>query len=138
MTTTSSNPSITIPAITTTTLISNPRESHQINIATCAATSWLIGAVFVALRFYTRGRLLLLLQPGGGVTVLGTEDWFILIALPLLRRHLGAGMIEQAHYVPRQARARSTSTPSLAIPMARARGLVHDTCGYMLAAALHH
>ncbi|KAK3377577.1 hypothetical protein B0H63DRAFT_435777 [Podospora didyma] len=70
------------------TLISNPRESYQVNIIACASITWFLGATFVALRFYTRGRLL---------HNLGAEDWFILVAL-VFSGATCAGMIEQATY----------------------------------------
>ncbi|KAK0739394.1 hypothetical protein B0T21DRAFT_436214 [Apiosordaria backusii] len=75
-------------------LTSNPDESYQANIIACAAITWIIGATFVGLRFYTRG---ILLQ-----NVLGAEDWFILLAL-VFAAATCAGMIEH-----------------LMIPMARA------------------
>ena len=67
-------------------LVSNPRETYQVNIIVCAAITWGIGASFVGLRFYTRGYLL--------QNVLGTEDWFILGAL-VFSGATSAGMIER-------------------------------------------
>lgn len=67
-------------------LVSNPRDSYQTNIIACAAITWSIGAIFVALRFYTRGYLLR--------NVLGAEDWFVLVAL-VFSGATCAGMIER-------------------------------------------
>ena len=67
-------------------LISNPGESYQANIIACAVVTWILGATFVALRFYTRGRLL--------QNVLGAEDWFILVALAFSGATC-AGMVER-------------------------------------------
>ncbi|KAK3325949.1 hypothetical protein B0H66DRAFT_580695 [Apodospora peruviana] len=75
-------------------LISNPSESYQVNIIVCAALTWVVGAVFVALRFYTRGYLL--------QNVLGTEDWFILVAL-VFSGATSAGMIEPIYGLGKHA-----------------------------------
>ncbi|KAK3942513.1 hypothetical protein QBC46DRAFT_72177 [Diplogelasinospora grovesii] len=90
-------------------LISNLHESYQANIIACAAISWAVGATFVALRFYTRGRLL--------QNVLGTEDWFILVAL-VFSGATCAGMIEQAVYG--LGKHALDLDPALRMPMARA------------------
>ncbi|KAK1779052.1 hypothetical protein QBC45DRAFT_466323 [Copromyces sp. CBS 386.78] len=55
-------------------LISNPAESHQSSIIACAVITWSLSALFVGLRFYTRGFLL-------EGKVLGAEDWVLLVAL---------------------------------------------------------
>ncbi|KAK4446619.1 hypothetical protein QBC34DRAFT_271425, partial [Podospora aff. communis PSN243] len=68
-------------------LVSNPAESYQTDIIVCAVLTWIIGVIFVGLRFYTRTRLLR--------NVLGAEDWTILIAL-VFAGATCAGMIEQA------------------------------------------
>lgn len=46
-----------------------PHDSLVPNVIVCAVVSWAIAAVFVALRFYTRTRIL---------SVLGWSDWLIL------------------------------------------------------------
>ncbi|KAK4040871.1 hypothetical protein C8A01DRAFT_15327 [Parachaetomium inaequale] len=70
-------------------LISNPSESHQVNIVVCVVLTWLIGAVFVALRFYVRGWLL--------HNAIGVEDWLIVVAL-VFSGATSAGIIEQTVY----------------------------------------
>ncbi|KAK4176027.1 hypothetical protein QBC36DRAFT_387776 [Triangularia setosa] len=95
--------------ITFTKLISNPDESYQANIIACAAITWIIGATFVGLRFYTRKVLL--------QNVLGAEDWFILLAL-VFAAATCAGMIEQAIYG--LGKHTLDIDPSLLIHMARA------------------
>lgn len=67
-------------------LVSDPSKSYQANIIACAIITWAIGAIFVALRFYTRGCLL--------HNVLGAEDWLILVAL-IFSGATCAGMIER-------------------------------------------
>jgi hypothetical protein len=67
-------------------LVSNPAESYQTDIIVCAVLTWIIGVIFVGLRFYTRTRLLR--------NVLGAEDWTILIAL-VFAGATCAGMIER-------------------------------------------
>jgi hypothetical protein len=52
--------------------VSNPSESHQANIIICSAISWGVATAFVAVRFYTRWKI---------VYVLGVEDWILLVAL---------------------------------------------------------
>lgn len=74
------------PWPTASQLVSNPKESRQIDIIVCAAITWSIGAIFVSLRFYTRGYIL--------QNVLGMEDWFILVAL-VFSGATSAGMIER-------------------------------------------
>lgn len=54
-------------------LVSNPGETYQPEIIACAVVTWVIAAVFVALRFYTRGYLL--------HNAIGVEDWLIVVAL---------------------------------------------------------
>jgi hypothetical protein len=66
-------------------LISDPHETYQANIIACAAITFAIGTIFVALRFYTRGCLL---------HVLGAEDWCILASLVFSGAN-SAGMIER-------------------------------------------
>ena len=46
-----------------------PHDSLVTNVIVCAVVTWAIAAVFVALRFYTRTRIL---------SVLGWSDWLIL------------------------------------------------------------
>lgn len=48
-----------------------PHDSLVPNVIACAVVTWAIAAVFVALRFYTRTRIL---------SVLGWSDWLILIS----------------------------------------------------------
>lgn len=48
-----------------------PHDSLVPNIIICAVVTWLIAAVFVALRFYTRTMIL---------SVIGWSDWFIFIS----------------------------------------------------------
>lgn len=63
-------------------------ESYQGNIVACAAATWAIAAVFVALRFFLRGYLM---------KVLGREDWTILISL-LFSAGVSAAFIVEAHF----------------------------------------
>ncbi|KAK4201993.1 hypothetical protein QBC40DRAFT_252502 [Triangularia verruculosa] len=100
----SSPSNVTFPELT-----SNPDESYRTNIIACAVITWIIGAVFVGLRFYTRGMLL--------QNVLGAEDWFILLAL-VFAAATCAGMIEQAIYG--LGKHALDINPDLMIPMARA------------------
>lgn len=67
-------------------LISNPSETLQANIIASAVITWLIGAVFVGLRFYARGRLL--------DNVIGVEDWLMVVAL-VFSGATSAGFIER-------------------------------------------
>lgn len=67
-------------------LISNPSDNYSGSIIISAVLTWLIAALFVALRFYTRGWL---------VRILGWEDWVILASL-LFSALNSAGAIEQA------------------------------------------
>jgi len=67
-------------------LVRNPSESYQADIIACAAITWVISAVFVGMRFYTRTTLLR--------NVLGAEDWTILVAL-VFAGATCAGMIER-------------------------------------------
>ena len=57
-------------------LISNPS----------AVITWVIGAIFVGLRFYARGRLLR--------NVIGVEDWLMVVAL-VFSGATSAGFIER-------------------------------------------
>lgn len=66
--------------------ISNPSESHQADILASAIITWVIGAVFVGLRFYARGWLL--------KNAIGVEDWLILVAL-VFSAATTAGKIER-------------------------------------------
>src|SRR5690348_12228486 len=70
-------------------LISNPSESHQVNVIVCVMLAWLIGAVFVALRFYVRGCLL--------QNAIGVEDWLIVVAL-VFSGATSAGIIERERF----------------------------------------
>lgn len=63
-------------------------ESYQGNVVACAASTWAIAAVFVALRFFLRGYLM---------KVLGREDWTILVSL-LFSAGVSASFIVEAHY----------------------------------------
>ncbi|KAK3392729.1 hypothetical protein B0H63DRAFT_515948 [Podospora didyma] len=63
-----------------------PHDSHQNNIYASSVICWAIAAVFVALRFYTRGVI---------IRVLGPTDWCILTAL-VFAAATSAGVIEQA------------------------------------------
>ncbi|KAK1760163.1 hypothetical protein QBC47DRAFT_448749 [Echria macrotheca] len=87
----------------------NPGESHQVDIIVCAVLTWVIGAVFVGLRFYTRCRLLR--------NVLGAEDWTILVSL-VFAGATCAGMIEQAVYG--LGKHMLDVDPALMMPMGRA------------------
>lgn len=49
-----------------------PHDSRQGNIIAASVVTWVIAAVFVGLRFYTRGRI---------VRALNSSDWCILISL---------------------------------------------------------
>lgn len=69
-------------------LISNPADSYQANIIVCAVITWIIAAVFVALRFYTRRWLM---------HIIGWEDGVILASL-FFSALTSAGEIEQASY----------------------------------------
>jgi len=69
-------------------LYRNPNETYQANIIVCAVLTWVIGAGFVGVRFYTRCRLL---HNG-----LGAEDWTILAAL-VFAGATCAGMIERPY-----------------------------------------
>jgi hypothetical protein len=69
-------------------LVSDPSQSHQANIIVCAILSWMIATGFVAVRFYTRWRI---------VYVLGVEDWMLLVALILSGLNMAA-TIRQAFY----------------------------------------
>ncbi|KAK0720161.1 hypothetical protein B0H67DRAFT_460454, partial [Lasiosphaeris hirsuta] len=90
-------------------LVSNPQDSYQTNIIVCAVITWIIGAAFVGLRFYTRGRLL--------QNVLGAEDWTIVVAL-VFSGATCAGMIEQAVYG--LGRHTLDISPEMMIPMGKA------------------
>ncbi|KAB5516937.1 hypothetical protein GE09DRAFT_574246 [Coniochaeta sp. 2T2.1] len=70
-------------------LISDPSDTRQANIISCAVLTFLIASLFVALRFYTRVRLV------RGARVLGAEDWVILASLFFSGLN-SAGAIEQA------------------------------------------
>ena len=48
-----------------------PHDSLVPNVIACAVVTWAISAVFVALRFYTRTRIL---------SVIGWSDWLILVS----------------------------------------------------------
>ena len=67
-------------------LISNPSESHQVNVIVCVVLAWLIGAAFVALRFYVRGCLL--------PNAIAVEDWLIIVAF-IFSGATSAGIIER-------------------------------------------
>ncbi|KAK0636409.1 hypothetical protein B0T17DRAFT_482492 [Bombardia bombarda] len=90
-------------------LISNPNESYQVNIIACASITWLIAAIFVVMRFYTRGYLL--------KNVLGTEDWLILLAIGFSGA-TSAGLIEQSIYG--LGKHTLDIDPEVMMPMARA------------------
>lgn len=45
-----------------------PHDSFVPNVIVCAVVTWVIAAIFVALRFYTRTRI---------ISVIGWSDWFI-------------------------------------------------------------
>ncbi len=66
--------------------ISNPSESHQTDIIVSAVICWVIGAVFVGLRFYARAVLLR--------NAIGIEDWLIVVAL-VFSALTSAGAIER-------------------------------------------
>jgi hypothetical protein len=53
--------------------VSRPEESHQANLIAASVVTWVLGALFVALRFYARGFLLR--------NAIGVEDWLIIVAL---------------------------------------------------------
>ncbi|KAK4646955.1 uncharacterized protein QC761_100170 [Podospora bellae-mahoneyi] len=61
-------------------------DSLMVNIIASASICWFIAALFVALRFYTRGVL---------IKVIGGSDWSILVALIFAGATCG-GVIEQA------------------------------------------
>ncbi|KAK3938455.1 hypothetical protein QBC46DRAFT_390162 [Diplogelasinospora grovesii] len=63
-----------------------PHDSLQANIIASSVVCFVISAVFVALRFYTRGKI---------IRVLGPTDWCILAAL-IFAAATTAGVIEQA------------------------------------------
>ncbi|KAL2167290.1 hypothetical protein VTG60DRAFT_1449 [Thermothelomyces hinnuleus] len=63
-----------------------PHDSLQLNIIVSSTICWFIAALFVALRFYTRGII---------IRVLGWSDWSILLALILSGVTCGS-VIEQA------------------------------------------
>lgn len=63
-----------------------PHDSLAPNIIVCAVVTWAIAAVFVALRFYTRTRIL---------SVIGWSDWLILISW-IFSCGVTAGAIEQS------------------------------------------
>ena len=60
-------------------------ESFQTSIIVCAVVTWVIAAVFVGMRFYTRRCL---------IRVLGAEDWVILASLVVSAIN-SAGFIER-------------------------------------------
>lgn len=64
-----------------------PHDNIQPNIIACAVVTWVIAAVFVALRFYTRGLI---------IRVLGWTDWCIFLAL-VCSAGVTASSIEQVH-----------------------------------------
>ncbi|KAK0666441.1 hypothetical protein QBC41DRAFT_230510 [Cercophora samala] len=99
----SSLSNVTLPNLT-----SNPDESYQTNIIACAVVTWIIGATFVGLRFYTRGILL--------HNILGAEDWLILLAL-VFAAATCAGLIEPAYGLGKHT---LDVNPDLIVPMARA------------------
>lgn len=63
-----------------------PHDSLKINIIVASTVCWFISAIFVALRFYTRGVV---------IKVIGGSDWSILVALIFAGATCG-GVIEQA------------------------------------------
>ncbi|KAK0624872.1 hypothetical protein B0T17DRAFT_255060 [Bombardia bombarda] len=79
----------TLPANTTIwgPIPDDKRRSLQPDIIACAILTWLIGLIFVVLRFYTRGRL---------NHVIGPSDWFIIPAL-LCSAGVTASSVEQAY-----------------------------------------
>ncbi|PSR76955.1 hypothetical protein BD289DRAFT_378294, partial [Coniella lustricola] len=78
--------------------------SWQTNLIACAAATWGIAAVFVALRFYLRGHML---------HVLGREDWMILVSL-FFSAAYSTGYIVDAHYgFGKHAAALSPATLSI-------------------------
>jgi len=54
-----------------------PHDSLQVNIIVCSVLTWAISALFVALRFYTRARI---------IKAINWSDWSILISLVRRRR----------------------------------------------------
>jgi hypothetical protein len=68
-------------------LISNPSQTFQADIIACAVITWVISAIFVALRFYARGCLL--------GNVIGVEDWLMVVAL-VFSGATSAGFIERS------------------------------------------
>ncbi|KAK4182860.1 hypothetical protein QBC35DRAFT_140048 [Podospora australis] len=62
-----------------------PHDSLKINIIVAATVCWFIAALFVALRFYTRGVV---------IKVIGGSDWSILVALIFAGATCG-GLVEQ-------------------------------------------
>jgi hypothetical protein len=74
--------------------ISDPSDNHQADIISSAVITWLIGAIFVGLRFYARGWLL--------KNALGVEDWLIAVAL-VFSAATSAGKIERESLVTSQA-----------------------------------
>ncbi|KAK3938736.1 hypothetical protein QBC46DRAFT_365287 [Diplogelasinospora grovesii] len=79
---------VTIPANSTfwPPIPDDTRRSLQPDIIACACVTWLIAVTFVALRFYTRGKL---------IHVLGPTDWCIIPAL-LCAAGVSVSSIEQA------------------------------------------
>ncbi|VBB71378.1 Putative protein of unknown function [Podospora comata] len=82
----SSSPPPPPPGAPTVDFAGLAHDSLVVNIIASASICWFIAAVFVALRFYTRGVL---------IKVIGGSDWSILVALIFAGATCG-GVIEQA------------------------------------------
>lgn len=63
---------------------SRPHESRKADVIACAVICFAIAAVFVALRFYTRTRI---------VKVLAASDWFLLAAVVRLPHTLAFSQV---------------------------------------------
>jgi hypothetical protein len=83
-------------------LVSNPSETHQPEIIVSAVLTFVIGAAFVGLRFYTR---LFLLR-----NALGVEDWLIFAAL-VFSAATSAGVIERQALAPLSLLGRDANMP---------------------------
>lgn len=62
--------------------------SYQGNVVACAIVTWAIAAVFVSLRFWLRGHMM---------SVLGREDWTILLSL-IFSGGVSASFITEAYF----------------------------------------
>lgn len=93
--------------------------SWQTNLIACAAATWAIAAVFVALRFYLRGHML---------HVLGREDWMILVAL-FFSAAYSIGYIVDAHFgFGKHAAALSPATLSIVTEVSWIFGRHRNKC----------